>query len=84
LLLFLCGATAVCRLAQGQESNKPYKIGILTASGSARMLEGIFRDSLRELGLIEGKNLVFEGRYAENDLDRLPALVPNWSASKWT
>lgn len=29
----------------------------------------------RELGLIEGKNLAFEGRYAENDLDRLPALA---------
>jgi ABC-type uncharacterized transport system substrate-binding protein len=39
------------------------------------MLEGILRDSLRELGLIEGKNLIFEGRYAENDLERLPALA---------
>jgi putative ABC transport system substrate-binding protein len=39
------------------------------------MLLGILRDSLRELGMIEGKNLIFEGRYAENDLDRLPALA---------
>src|SRR5712671_2531615 len=30
--------------------------------------------ALRELGLIEGKNLIFEVSYAENDLDRLPAL----------
>jgi putative ABC transport system substrate-binding protein len=39
------------------------------------MLEDILRDSLRELGFIEGKNLKFEGRYAENTLDRLPALA---------
>jgi putative ABC transport system substrate-binding protein len=38
-------------------------------------LHDILRDDLRELGLIEGKNLVFEGRYADNRLDRLPALA---------
>jgi putative ABC transport system substrate-binding protein len=35
----------------------------------------MLREDLREPGLIEGKNLAFEGRYAENDLDRLPALA---------
>src|SRR5713226_3356467 len=53
LLRFLCAATAAWPLgAKAQEPNKLYKIGILTASGSPGMLEGILRDSLRELGLI--------------------------------
>ena len=34
-----------------------------------------FAEALRELGWIEGKNIVFEGRYAEDRLDRLPALA---------
>ena len=30
---------------------------------------------MRELGYVEGKNIVIECRYAEGKLDRLPALV---------
>jgi ABC-type uncharacterized transport system substrate-binding protein len=34
-----------------------------------------FRQRLRELGYVEGKNIVIEFRYAEENLDRLPALA---------
>ena len=63
--------------ASAQESGKLYKIGIFFAGGPGEVttLHDILRDDLRELGLIEGKNLVFEGRYADNRLDRLPALA---------
>jgi putative ABC transport system substrate-binding protein len=38
-------------------------------------LRDAFVEALRELGWIEGKKVVFEYRYAENRLDRLPELA---------
>ena len=34
-----------------------------------------FQQGLRDLGYVEGKNVLFERRYAEGRLDRMPALV---------
>ena len=53
------------------------RIGFLSnssqATGSAQIES--FRSSLRELGWIEGRNLVMEYRWAEGDLRRLPSLA---------
>ena len=63
--------------ARAQQAEKVRKIGLLTAGagGAVRSLQDVLRDGLRELGWIEGKNLIFEARYAEDDLDRLSALA---------
>src|SRR6266481_7659050 len=68
----MCGA-----VAQAQQSAKVGKIGYLSpasASGAARGT-GVLRLELRALGYIEGKNVAFEYRYADNKFDRLPALA---------
>jgi putative ABC transport system substrate-binding protein len=72
--------------ADAQQPTRIPRIGILiagTASFNSPRLEA-FRQRLRELGYVEGKNIVIEYRYAEGKLERLPTLQPNWSVSKLT
>ncbi|MDP2605540.1 MAG: ABC transporter substrate-binding protein [Deltaproteobacteria bacterium] len=68
---------ALCLSAEAQQPTKIPRIGWLTGSSlsanSAR--REAFRQGLRELGYIEGKNIVIEWRSAEEKLDRLPALA---------
>ena len=63
--------------AQAQQPGNTPRIGYLEAvspSISAVRTEA-FRQGLRELGYVEGKNIVTEYRYAEGKRDRLPALA---------
>jgi putative ABC transport system substrate-binding protein len=64
-------------LAEAQQAGKVFRIGFLdntTASGIAARLEA-FRQELRRLGWIEGKNLTIEYRFAEQKNERLPELA---------
>jgi putative ABC transport system substrate-binding protein len=63
--------------AQAQQQAKAPRIGWLligSDSGRGSALPAVPRE-LRVLGYFEGKNIAFEGRYADNKLDRLPALA---------
>jgi putative ABC transport system substrate-binding protein len=63
--------------AHAQQPKKVHRIGYLAAaslSANAARTEA-FRQGLRELGYVEGKNIVIEWRYAEGKRDRLPALA---------
>ena len=71
---------ALCALlfsAEAQQPTKIPRIGFLGASSPSAISARIeaFRQGLRELGYVEGKNIVIEYRYAEGKLDRLPALA---------
>jgi putative tryptophan/tyrosine transport system substrate-binding protein len=68
-------AAALPIAAQAQQPGKVYRIGRISAGERLPHLRDAFVDSLRALGWIEGKNVVYEDRYAENRLDRLPELA---------
>src|SRR5262245_31540751 len=68
---------ALCGSAQAQQQAKTPKIGWLggrSPSGPTGAGEN-FRRALRTLGYVEGKTVMIEYRYAEDKLDRLPALA---------
>jgi putative ABC transport system substrate-binding protein len=60
---------------RAQQAGKRYTVGILNAGAALAELNAAFFDALREFGWVEGKNVVFERRYAENRLERLPELA---------
>src|SRR5713226_617940 len=74
LILVVAGAVR----AEAQQPKKVPRIGFMSGSGDANNPEPLFeafRQGLRDLGYVEHKNLLIEGRYAEGRLDRIPALV---------
>ena len=76
-ITLLGGATAWPLAARAQQGNKVWRIGFLglvSASSHVPRVEAL-RRGLRELGYVEGKNLVIEFRWAEGRYDRLPALA---------
>jgi putative tryptophan/tyrosine transport system substrate-binding protein len=67
--LVVCGPEA-----QAQQAKRVFHMGYLSG-GSAAARDTRFALALRELGYVEGQNTVIEYRYAEGQLDRLPALA---------
>src|SRR5215467_14566336 len=72
-VLALCAVLFALSLpAEAQQARKIPRIGYLTSVGSSREA---FLQGLRDLGYVEGKNVLIESRDAEGRLDRIPALV---------
>jgi putative ABC transport system substrate-binding protein len=74
IVVLLVGCAA---MAEAQQPVKIPRIGYLASvplSTHSPRTEA-FRQGLRELGYVEGKNIVIEWRYAEGKLDRLPTLA---------
>jgi putative ABC transport system substrate-binding protein len=60
-------------VAEAQQASKVYRVGYL--SGRPERRDEVFRQGLRDLGYVEGKNILIEYRYAEGKFDRLPELA---------
>ena len=78
---FLAGTGAVLLAAplaaDAQQAGKVPRIGFLslTSPSDRPPLLDAFRQGLRELGWVEGQNIVIDYRYAEGRVDRLPDLA---------
>ena len=68
---------ATASFAEAQQAAKIFRIGILIASSASSVSTRVetFRQRLRELGYVEGKNIVIEYRYAEGNVERLADLA---------
>ena len=78
LLTALAGAITP-RASGAQQAGKIWRIGYLSlVSGELEQYKpwvAAFRDGLRELGYVEGENVIIEQRYAAGQFGRLPALA---------
>jgi putative tryptophan/tyrosine transport system substrate-binding protein len=84
---FLCGLTLGTLTpplaAEAQQAAKVARIGYLSTNLAANPhLQEAFLQGLRDLGYVEGRNLVIEYRFAEGKLERFPALAAELVALK--
>src|SRR5262245_48638415 len=77
---FLCGLTlgtvSALLVAEAQQAGKVYRIGLLGTDRTQQETRlGALRAGLRELGYVEGKNIVIDYRWAGGKYDRFPDLA---------
>src|SRR5690349_22173790 len=74
--LALCAMLfALCVSTEAQQHVRIPRIGFLFMGSKDQPHLDSFRQGLRDLGYVEGKNIVVEYRYAEGKPDALPALA---------
>ena len=68
------GLLAVPFAADAQPVGKVWRIGYVDVSDDAKRYEAISQ-RLRELGYLEGRNLITERRYSEGQAERFPEFA---------
>jgi len=73
-LLAVVAVFAAVFAAEAQQAGRVYRIGLLGPGGPGGNIDE-FRRGLSERGYVEGQNLHVESRWADNRVERLPALA---------
>jgi ABC-type uncharacterized transport system substrate-binding protein len=66
---------ALCISAEAQQPAKIYRVGVLSVRGGMEPRDELFRQRLRELGYIEGKNLAIEWKFSDGDRGRVESFA---------
>lgn len=72
--VIVCIVLVSFQWAEAQQQGKVYRIGYLK-NGGIGSHEKAFREALRDLGYVDGRDIIIEWRPAEGKLDRLPGLA---------
>jgi putative tryptophan/tyrosine transport system substrate-binding protein len=74
---FAGGLVIARSAAEAQPAPKVYRVGFLLGATreSVASLFGALEEGLRDLGYVEGRNIVFEQRYGSGKMERLPDLA---------
>jgi putative ABC transport system substrate-binding protein len=77
IALIGCAAAALPFAARAQQAGRVARLGFLGATYASSWASRIeaFQAGLRDLGYVQGQNVVIESRWAEEQYDRLPALA---------
>ncbi|MBI1962890.1 MAG: hypothetical protein HYS37_05925, partial [Candidatus Rokubacteria bacterium] len=74
-VMTLAGALLATPLSAAAQPRRPARIGVLLFSTPAADPNiSTFRQAIRDLGWVEGRNLTLEYRYAEGRVERLSGL----------
>src|SRR6266850_350515 len=84
LVTLALGLLVALLTAEAQPASRLPRIGFLGNSTAAleANLVGPFRDGLRDLGYVEGENILLEYRWAEGNYERFPSLIAELIALK--
>src|SRR5215510_15272411 len=75
ILFLLAASVLICsHIAEAQQQGKVPQIGFLAGNREGPSV-GEFQQGLRDLGYVEGKNILLDYRYTEGKADRSLSLV---------
>ena len=75
LLVAVATTVSAPRLVLAQSPARVYRIGYLDPGPPSRGVSRAFKEALKQLGYVEGRNLIIESRFADTKMDRLPGLA---------
>jgi putative ABC transport system substrate-binding protein len=75
VLFYLITILLITGFAQVQYATKTPRLGLLFGVSASHPYVSAFQQGLRELGYVEGQNIIIEYRYAEGETDRFPGLA---------